>query len=165
MEISPRILIRPGVRRIQFRLRTLFLLISVVGVISCLLAYFQRRQRERDPFESSHAAWFVACMVTDHMTHNDGRWPSGWDDLLDDYHEHAARFGEPNWTMEELMELVEVDWNADPEKLLESAQGHVLHAPFEVIRLRDGGEILEIYDPNQEIFYFLQYEHPVTWIK
>lgn len=107
---------------------------------------------------NSYAVWWVADLVILHMEANEGAWPTGWDDLQDDYVTATETSGEP-WTFESLQERVQVDWDADPDVLARATPSDD-EPPFRVIWLRDGGgEHWAGQEPNQMILEYLQ-EHP-----
>jgi hypothetical protein len=103
---------------------------------------------------NAYAVWWVADMVIEHMEANDGHWPTGWDDLVDDYGTCAKTAGRP-WTFEELRGRVEVDWHADPNTLVKASNNE--HAPpFRVIWLKDGSKgHWAGREPNRMILQYL----------
>jgi len=85
---------------------------------------------------NAYAVWWVADMVIHHLESTDDRWPTGWDDLRDDYEALTRESGRP-WTFEELSRRVEVDWAAEPLQLARRAREL---QPFRVVRLADGSD-------------------------
>ncbi|HAU37543.1 MAG TPA: hypothetical protein DCX07_07465 [Phycisphaerales bacterium] len=104
---------------------------------------------------NAYAVWWVADMVIEHMEANDGAWPSGWNDLRDDYEWCTKKAGR-SWTFEELRSRVEVDWSADPSRLLKTAP-QFQDKPFRVIWLRDGSNAYwAAHEPNTMILEYLK---------
>jgi hypothetical protein len=104
---------------------------------------------------NAYACSWVAQMVVEHMKGNSGRWPSSWDDLRDDYQTCVTRSGQP-WSFAELSRRVDVDWQADPDHLLNDSKG-VDHAGFRVITLSDGTAVhWEKSEPNQIVLEYLR---------
>lgn len=103
----------------------------------------------------SYAVEWVAGMVIDHMKAHDGAWPASWEDLKDDYESATKEVGQP-WTFEELRNRVDVDWSADPNKLLQATPRED-GPPFHVIWLRDGSHVSwQGYEPNGMILRYLK---------
>jgi hypothetical protein len=99
--------------------------------------------------DDAYAVRFTAELVIDYMEANGGRWPSGWDDLRGVYDKNPDYFPE-------LVELVNVDWGADPNEL-RKASPKPDGPPFRVIWLKDGREVYwEDMEPNQMILDYLK---------
>ncbi len=129
---------------------------TILAVVCVLLVgggYFAYRVYDTVP--NAYAVWWVADMVIEHMEANGGRWPSGWDDLADDYEICTARSGRP-WTLEDLRGRVNVDWDADPN-VLSQVKDSGQEKPFRVIWLKDGSDAhWARREPNRLILKYLQ---------
>jgi hypothetical protein len=91
------------------------------------------------------AVWQTADLVIAYMEKHDGAWPRSWEDLR----------GVANGAIDDLPELVEVDWSADVRQLVEAPR-RIGEPPFRVIRLRSGrGHSIEGREPNQMIKDYL----------
>ncbi len=119
--------------------------------------------RTYDTATNAYAVWWVAEMVIEHMEASDGQWPSGWDDLADDYETCAKRSGR-SWTFESLRGRVEVDWRADPN-MLSRAKDNGQEKPFRVIWLRNGSDAHWAgREPNRMILEYLKEpKQPPAW--
>jgi len=103
---------------------------------------------------NSYAVWWAADMVIHHLESTDNRWPTGWDDLRDDYEALAVGSGRP-WTFDEIRERVEVDWKADPDQLTRKATEYPTES-FRVVWLLDGSDHhYQDHEPNEMIAGFL----------
>jgi hypothetical protein len=137
----------------------------VVGAVYAGVA-FVREVRARP--KEAYAVWWSADLVIDYMECHDGAWPKSWDDLRD----HAERAREvtqsteadgsvivefrPKANIEELEQLVEIDWDANPDELLKTSR-RGLEPPFRVIYLRNGRSThYEGREPNQMILEYLE---------
>ena len=103
---------------------------------------------------NAYAADWSSEFVVQHLEKNDNQWPSGWDDLRDEFESMADSDHYP-WTWEELKARIIIQWDANPE-VLAKADGK-RDPPFEVIELSNepvsyfvGGE------PNRKVFDYLQ---------
>jgi hypothetical protein len=104
---------------------------------------------------NAYAVWWVADMVIEHMEANGGRWPTGWDDLADDYEMCTKRSGRP-WTFEDLRSRVKVDWHADP-KALSRTRDRGQEKPFRAIWPKDRSSVYwDGREPNRMILDYLK---------
>ena len=131
--------------------------LKIILVVLCVLlvagGYFLYRVYEGVP--NAYAVWWVADMVIEHMEANGGRWPSGWDDLADDYETCTEKAGRP-WTFEDLRSRVDVDWDADPN-VLSQVKDSGQEKPFRVIWLKDGSDGYWVgREPNRIILDYLK---------
>jgi len=102
-----------------------------------------------------YAIWHVADMITLHLDMNDGRWPANWENLREAYEVVAGRSG-PNFTFDQLRELVDVDFTAVPAELAQASRiGD--EPPFRVIRRHDGsGGHWSGREPNTMVWEYLR---------
>ena len=129
--------------------------IGCAVLLAILIGGIYRFHRFNQDTRNSYAVWWVADLVVDHMKANDGQWPSGWDDLRNDYQACVDRSGQP-WSFAELSQQVIVDWQADPQQLLDDSNGADT-AEFKVITLSDGTEkYWQHREPNQIILDYLR---------
>ncbi|QNN22392.1 hypothetical protein HED60_08930 [Planctomycetales bacterium ZRK34] len=108
---------------------------------------------------NAYAKWHVAALVIDHMKVNNDAWPTGWDDLRDDFDRRVTQSGQ-SWSFDTLRERVVIDWTVDPEKL---AHVEVIddQQPFNVIRARHGiDSSWEGAEPNRMILDYLRQRSP-----
>ena len=57
-----------------------------------------------------YALQWTSAFIVEHLKNNDNKWPTGWEDLRDEYESMA----EPDfyaWSFDELQTLVDVRWN------------------------------------------------------
>jgi hypothetical protein len=115
----------------------------------------------------AYAVWWTADLVIEYLEKQEGAWPRSWDDLrtLDGPASRITETQEPDGSkavefrptpkVDELRQLVEIDWNADPQKLLEEGRKG-WEPPFRVIYLRDGRKThYEGKEPNRMVFEYL----------
>ncbi len=106
---------------------------------------------------NAYAVWWVADMTILHMEANQGQWPHGWDDLIDDYETMTVSFGRP-WTFDELRRRVIIDWKADPVQLASAAKRG---ERFRVIWLADGSNNhYSGHEPNEKLAIFFRDQKP-----
>jgi hypothetical protein len=132
---------------VRFRLRSLFAICFIAAIVSFL---FARYLELRNGVANAYCAELVASLLIEYMEANDGRWPTGWDDLRTTY-ETSQR----TWAFEELQARVEVEWKIDPAELvnLESTGNE---PRFEVVWLSDGTETHgQGEGPNEQIIRYL----------
>ncbi len=98
----------------------------------------------RDAYASDWTTEFVIA----HLRENDNRWPTGWDDLKDEF-DTLAEPGHYAWTFDELKDRVWLDWDADPEQIAISAP------PKTVFRLTSGRQASYGGDPNERLRDYL----------
>lgn len=135
----------------KFSLRTLIIVVVLSGVAATGWFYANRVNRT---IRGSYAVWWAADMCIEHLEANGGTWPRSWDDLRDDYQTCVNRSGQP-WTFDEIRERVEIDWDADPQQLLEQSSNE--SADVRVIWLRDGTVAYwQGREPNQIILDYLK---------
>ena len=138
-------------RRLKLWVLGIVLLASISFAVHGMLAL---RRVTQETIPDAYAAEWVGGMVVHHMAANGGAWPTGWEDLRDDYEASVAEVGRP-WTFEELRNRVQVDWSADPRRLAEAvppAKG----PPFRVIWLRSGSNAhWRGFEPNQTVYDYL----------
>lgn len=131
--------------------KRIFLAIVALAAIGCAVGGYAIDRTTKN----AYAVWWVADMVVEHLKANEHEWPRSWDDLKDDYETCASRSGQP-WTFEQLRSRVNVDFNADVEKLRSSAKEDS-EPNFRVIWLSDGrDDHWGQREPNMIIFDFLR---------
>lgn len=124
-------------------------------VVVALLVGGYSLYRFNESIRNAYCAWWVADMVVGHMEANEGKWPTNWDDLRDDYLTAVKRSGQP-WSFAELSQRVVINWAAEPAQLLKQSAGQEW-AAFKVITLSDGTTIRwGIHEPNQIILEYLR---------
>jgi len=97
---------------------------------------------------------WVGSLMVRHLEENDGAWPSGWEDLRDDYDAQTSSGNAP-WSFGELKDRTIVDWDADPSELVEAELRHDA-PPFYVVTVRNGQYTHWGFDPNEMILECLQ---------
>src|SRR5438046_1525767 len=92
----------------------------------------------------AYAGWWTADLVIAYMERHDGAWPRNWEDLralaegATEVTESKERDGHvivefrPKASIEELQQLVVVDWDANPDELLRAPRKES-GPPFRVI--------------------------------
>ncbi|MCH2211889.1 MAG: hypothetical protein MK110_11350 [Fuerstiella sp.] len=127
--------------------------VCVVLVILCLAGGYCLH-RLNQGVRNAYAVWWVADLVVEHMKANNNQWPTGWDDLRDDYQTCTER-SQP-FSFDELSGRTQIDWQAIPSVLVAESKGHQI-AKFRVITLTDGTEShWEKSEPNQIVLDYLR---------
>jgi hypothetical protein len=84
----------------------------------------------REMAPNAYAVWWTVDLVIEHMEKNDGRWPRNWEDLRTTseraYKGNVSTNSDGTWiaevrpraSIEELRKRVEIDWLADPNRLV-----------------------------------------------
>ena len=130
-----------------------FVILLVVGL---LLAVYFGVKTTREIVEECYTQERVALSVIEHMKTHDGAWPAGWEDVGRAYERVANEDHEHSWSLDDMRRRVEIDWKAEPDRLLESAKPDDRH-PFKVIWLRDGRDVHWTGgEPNQMILEYLR---------
>ena len=143
----------PNEKRLRQRsMRRLF--IAVVTLTVCVLAIIGiakglsfAKQLIGIPREAYASDW-TAAFIIEHIR-TTGEWPTGWDDLRDEYDrlavpEHYA------WTFEELQSLINVDWDVSIADIKDS------EVPLKHIRLTSGRQVSYAGDPDKLIYDYVQ---------
>lgn len=98
----------------------------------------------------AYAQWWTGSMLVEYMKEHDDRWPKSWDDLREEYAACVKQSGSAPWAFDDLRNRVEIDFAADPRRLL----GHE-GAP-KVVWLRSGNShTFEGTEPNDVIRKYL----------
>jgi len=136
---------------LRFRIRTLFILVGIASLIGFAASTIVQMN---STVRNAYAGWWVGDMVVEHLRANNDVWPKNWDELTDDYQTCVANAGAQPWEFEELRNRVEIDWNADPNVLVEQ---HANGEPeFNVIWLSDGTNASWVdADPNEIVLRYL----------
>lgn len=95
----------------------------------------------------AYASDWTAVFIIDHIR-TTGSWPTGWQDLRDEY----DRLAVPDfyaWTFDELQTIINVDWNLTVEEIRESMQS------IDAIRLSGGSKVSYNGNPNDLIFDYI----------
>jgi hypothetical protein len=145
------------------------LLCIAVAIAACSGIVFVRAVL--DVPRQAYAVWWTADLVIAYMESHDGAWPRNWEDLralaepTPEVNQTAEADGRvivefrPNAGIEELQNLVEIDWGADPDELLKAPRNEA-GPPFRVIYLRNGRSThYEGREPNQMILDYLESRH------
>ena len=136
--------------------RIIIVIVAVLLAASIFVAYSVNRT-----IRTSYAVWWVADMVIVHLETNDGKWPTGWDELRDDYDICVTRSGQP-WTFEELQKRVHVDFDVNTCDLVESARGKTV-PEFRVIYASDGSNAhWSGQEPNTKLLDYFNDSTPAT---
>ena len=131
------------------RLLITFVILSVcvfaaVGIVKALSFAKQAIGIPREAYASDWTAKFII----EHIRAT-GDWPTGWNDLRDEYDRLAA----PEhyaWTFEQLQLLIKVDWNVSIADIRDSA------APLDHVRLTSGRQVDYNGDPDKLIYDYVQ---------
>jgi hypothetical protein len=145
----------------------------VVGIVCVVLAGFVWGgvafvRAIIDVPRRAYAVWWTADLVIEYMERHEGAWPRSWEELraLAEPAPSVTESKEPDGrvivefrpmaSIDELKQLVEIDWDATPEKLLVEARKDG-DSPFRVIYLRDGRTThYEGREPNRMIMEYLE---------
>ena len=120
---------------------------GIVGVV-CL-------NKNTETTRDAYAVYWVAEMVIGHLDANNGKWPTGWDELHDDYQRCFNSVGGIPWRFEELSTRVGIDWAVNPSELKALANGNG-KSQVRVIWLTDGRQAYwEGQEPNRMILDYL----------
>jgi hypothetical protein len=129
-------------------------------VLSCIVAVVLIYRHMDNTIRNSYAQWWVADMVTLHLSENEQQWPRSWSELRDDYDLCVKRSGK-SWTFEDLSARVTVDWSIDTDTL-RSLPSNNARPPFRVIWATDGSSAhWESREPNAMIAEYLTL-HPAV---
>lgn len=101
-----------------------------------------------DLVKDAYASDWTAAFVIAHLQENDNRWPTGWDDLKDEF-DTLSDTGKYAWTFAELQHRVWLDWSADPRQIATT------DPPITVFRLKSGRQASYGGDPNERIRDYL----------
>lgn len=124
-----------------------FTTMIVVGVIFFFVQTISQKTR------NAYAVWWVGDMVVEHMESNQGKWPTNWEELRDDYQTCAKRSGQP-WRFDDLKRRVTIDWEVDPQILISHQDSG--QPEFRVIYLTDGSDThWQNKEPNQMVLDYL----------
>lgn len=100
----------------RFSLRHLMLAVTIAACAAWSIKLGISRTRHNiEANRSTYAARLVAQMCVEHLKANNA-WPTGWDELRDDYGPCVAQSGQA-WSFDELKERVGVDWSINPNYL------------------------------------------------
>lgn len=129
-------------------------LITVVSLSVCVLAVLGiaeavsfAKQVIGIPREAYASDW-TAVFVIEHIR-TTGEWPTGWEDLRDEY----DRLAVPQhyaWTFEELQSLINVDWDVSISDIQDSDE------PLNHVRLTSGRQVSYGGDPDKLIYDYIQ---------
>lgn len=124
----------------------LWAIITVVAAVAIGAAWFVTAANRL--YRDAYAGWEAAEVIIDYMEAHDGRWPRSWDDLAG---------AKQRWLgIEEVQRRVDVDFEVDPQVLLQSATSGDT-PPFRVVRLRNGSSAhWEGREPNEMILEHLK---------
>ena len=154
MKTSRRSTNRPGFR---FSIRTLLFVSAISAVILAVIAFVSLTLSSvLSGVKDSYAVDWASEFVIQHLSANNNRWPTSWDDLRDEYDDAVKRGRTPAVTWEEMLDRVEIDWSADPNTVAEATVKH--DRKFRVIWLSDGSRTPreELDEPNWKILDYLQ---------
>lgn len=148
----------------RFSLRTLLLSITLIACIFGVGGYAFRsiwsRVRREYAIRDMYALLSVGEMVVMHLQRNGDRWPTCWNDLQDDY---VVCVNARKWSIQELQDLVEVDWSVDVEELRAMPPDDNGNAPFRILRFRDDDKVYYLSgEPNRMIHRHLRRLPPDT---
>lgn len=131
-------------------LKSLFLVIVIAFVCFCGLNSIRRNL---DSLSDGYAKYAAAVMLIDFMQQNDGKWPSGWNDLAIQYEKFGKRISGESF--EGLKVRVVVDFEFDP-----STQYNRLlldeNSPNRVVYARNSNSFHVVGDANALIYDFLR---------
>ncbi len=138
----------------QFSIRFLLFAIFLSAVlIWSIRAAIDRTQTNFAKTRNAYGAQVVAFMCVEHMKTNNQAWPSDWDDLRDDLDSAVTGSGQKkmNWTMDELIRNIDVDWNTDPS-LVKS-----INEPKPAVWIKHDPESkFHMMSPNEILFRYLK---------
>ena len=110
--------------------------------------------RIKTAFDEAYSVWRAADLVAEHLDRRDGAWPKSWEDLRP-LADSGVGSG-PRVPFAMIRELVEIDWQADPARLL-AAPDDGKNPPFQVVWLRSGsGHHVSYSEPNRIILECLK---------
>lgn len=137
----------------RFHLRSFLIFVAVVGV--CVAILVSRLNHANRVAQTAYAQWWAADMVINHLRENPEHWPSGWEDLSDDYDTCVSRSGQP-WTFDEIKSRVLIDWEVDLKTFFNEANnGNVA----KVIQAKDkSSSHWKGREPNKMVFQYLKSE-------
>ncbi|KAA5536077.1 hypothetical protein FYK55_28190 [Roseiconus nitratireducens] len=95
----------------------------------------------------AYASDWTAAFIIDHIR-TSGAWPTGWDDLHDEY----DRLAVPQhyaWTFDELQTLIDVNWDSSIDAIRES------DVPHDNVQLTSGRQVSYNGDPDVLIHDFV----------
>lgn len=121
------------------------LLLAVRFVVSFIVA----ANRMLDRKLNGNAIDWTAELIIEHIDTDGGNWPTGWEDLRDDYDSLTISINKP-WFFDDFATLVEIDWNAETPAVQSVTE------PVRVVWLKDGSADHNTgREPNQLIWQYL----------
>ena len=131
------------------RLEYAILAVVVLALIGCtVFAVLSLKALAGLPSDAYASDW-MAIFVVEHLKSSDDVWPTGWDELRDEY----DRMAEPThyaWTFTELTERVDFRFDVSSDTVRES------DPPLVVFRLSSGRIVSYDGDPNLTIRHYLR---------
>ncbi len=97
----------------------------------------------------AYASDWCAIFVIEHLKSTENRWPTGWDELRDEF----DRMAEPShyaWTFQELQDRVDLDFDVTADHVREA------DPPLTVFELSSGRKVSYNGDPNKLIRHYLR---------
>lgn len=125
--------------------------VTAIAVLAVVAAANYALKSVNNLVLNAYASDWTARFVIEHLKANDCRWPTGWDDLREEY-DTLAEPSHYAWTFNELQERVVLDWDVDIEAIVNA------DPPVTVFRLADGGTANYNGDPNVRIRDFVAEE-------
>lgn len=131
----------------RFLIAVVTLAVCVLAIVGIAKALSFAKQVIGIPREAYASDW-TAAFIIEHIR-TTGEWPTGWDDLRDEYDrlavpEHYA------WTFAELQSLINVDWDVSIADIKNS------EVPLNHIRLTSGRQVSYAGDPDKLIYDYVQ---------
>jgi hypothetical protein len=121
------------------------------GLILCYFGWRAVNMVLQDPYAVEHTAGLIIRYMEQHQN----RWPQSWQDL--EKTQQITDPGNRNFSVQQLKQIVAVDWNADPKNLAKAELSADDQPPFRVIWLRNGNSAhWSSTEPNQMILEYLQ---------
>lgn len=126
--------------------------VTVISIAAALIlvpcAYVFFFIRSLNTFPDAYASDWTSTFLIDHLR-TSGSWPTGWDDLRDEY-DGLANASHYAWTFEELQARVWLDFDVDLAEIRDAEPAKT------VFRLTSGRRVSFNGDPNVLIREYLR---------
>ena len=129
---------------------------AILGSVAALVIYMiSRIAMTVHEIPEAYAAWATADLIIHHMQTHSNQWPRSWDELLANTNTcKDLKYGH----IEDLPNMVKVDWNADPDVLAKATDNRRTR-PFAAVTRENGSSFRTVWsgkEPNQMILDYLK---------
>lgn len=130
-------------------------LFVAAGLVAGCIGAFGLVSGVQEAMLDSYAQMWITDILIQHMERNEGKWPTGWDDLKEPFEVVAGQYG-GMFTLEDLRHRIAIDFNVEPAQLATASTSDG-ETSFRVISLRNGKQHhWEGLEPNFVILEYLR---------